>query len=393
MDASTVRSKLRLEMPVARELAYYDHAAVSPLPQRAGQAIVRFAEQAVGSGDTCWLQWAAGVETTRQAAARLIGADTSEIALLPNTTTSISVIAEGFPWQPGDNVVVPDNEFPSNLLPWLNLARRGVQVRTVAVPAGGQLLPQDIDQCIDQRTRIVALSWIGFASGFRCDLQQIAELVQQRGCLLMLDAIQGLGAFSVDVSHTPIDFLAADGHKWLLGPEGAGMLYVRSRHLDMLQPLGVGWNSLASGTFDPRSRELKATAERYEGGSASMVGMLAFGSSLELLLELDCNAPSSPVAQAILENVDQLVEALRSDDFQVEVPESQQHRSGILGVRWLEAERIGEAHYLRARKYLLTRGIATSVRGGRLRLSTHAYNNSEDCQRLVEALADFRQSQ
>ena len=159
------------------------------------------------------------MEDVRRLGAQLVGADPTEIALVRNTTEGITLVAEGYRWRPGDNVVTLDNEFPSNLYPWMNLAERGVETRRVVTDNGRVDLDRIRDAC-DARTRIVSVSWVGYASGWRSNLDDLAEVAHRRGALLFVDAIQGLGVFPLDVSQTPLDFLAADGHKWLLGPEG-----------------------------------------------------------------------------------------------------------------------------------------------------------------------------
>jgi|688.fasta_scaffold00903_27 selenocysteine lyase/cysteine desulfurase len=390
MDAPRVADQLRQQLPAAEKLAYFDHAAVAPIPAQTAVAMNHYVEQALYWGDLHWQDWAAGVERARTSAAKLIGAQPHEIAMMSNTTAGISVIAEGFPWQPGDNVVVPINEFPSNLVPWRNLAQRGVQLKLVEVGLDGSLTPEMLESQIDAKTKLVAISWVGFSSGFRCDLDGISQMVHSHGCSLLLDAIQGLGAFPIDVKKLGIDFLASDGHKWMLGPEGAALLYIDSRHLDRLRPLGVGWNSLAGGCFDPGSTQLKHSAARYEGGSTCMVSMLGLGASLELLLELGSHWPESQLAQAVLSNVDHLTRELTAAGFQVEVPSCAENRSGIIGVRWPEADLAGETAYLRARKHLLSHKVAVSVRGGRVRVATHAYNNAQDRERLINGLQEFR---
>ncbi len=379
-------------MPVARRFAYYDHAAVAPLPELSAQALIDYATQVSEQGDVPWLNWSAGVSLLRQEAAKMIGASEDELALVGNTTQGINFVAEGFPWKDGDNVIIPNNEFPSNLVPWRNLARRGVELRLVAVPPSGKIAVDDILPLIDSRTRMIAISWVGFLSGFRIDVAAFAEMAHSRGCLLSLDAIQGLGAFPIDVRSCGVDFLSADGHKWMLGPEGAGLFYVRRELLNRLQPLGLGWNSLATGGFDPSSVQLKSTAARYEGGAINMGGMLAFGASLKLLNEhasSPANNTTTPLAQAILDNIAELEELLRADGFNCHLPYDPRHRSGIMGISWPQADVGGESTYADARKFCLTRDIVLSVRGGRLRVSPHAYNNTADHQRLVEALHDF----
>jgi cysteine desulfurase / selenocysteine lyase len=377
----------RAEMPVANEHAYFDHAAVAPLPAAAAERLRKFADQASQSGDKHWLEWSLIVSRLRTAAAQLLGANECEVALVPNTTIGINLVAEGFPWKSGDNLVVPDNEFPSNLLPWKNLQRRGVEVRMLPVPDTGEISIDQLVALMDHRTRLVALSWVGFVSGFRLDLQRVAEAVHRRGALLFVDAIQGLGAFPIHVHDAQIDFLAADGHKWMLGPEGAGLLYVAEKHLDLLEPLLLGWNSLSEGAFDPRSAHLKSSAARYEGGSYNMAGLLAFEASLELLLRLGSHLAASPVAAAILENIATIAEQLAGQGFDLHVP-TEEFRSGIMTTSWPGAT-LSDLNA--ARKHCLEKNVILSVRAGRLRIATHAYNNADDIARLVTALVEARQ--
>ncbi len=263
-------------MPITGKWAYFDHAAVAPLPQPAAEAIARWCQQAAEEGDTVWPQWSRRIGQVRQRAADLIGAEAEEVALVPSTTAGISLVAEGYPWQKGDNVVTLANEFPSNQYPWMNLRDRGVETRRVPVAANGEVdIHRVVDAC-DQRTRIVTLSWVSFSTGWRLDLDAMAEAVHEAGALFFVDAIQGLGVFPLDLSQTPIDFLAADGHKWMLGPEGAGIFYVRRPHLDLLRPIGVGWNSVVQGPdFSHVELNVRPEAARYEGGTQNMAGFLA----------------------------------------------------------------------------------------------------------------------
>ena len=167
----------------------------------------------------------------------MINADPDEIAFIGNTTAGIGLVAEGFPWSDGDNVVTLANEFPSNLYPWMNLSTRGVETRRVQVDNGIPDLNQ-LDAACDQRTRIITVSWVGYASGYRLHVADVAEIARKHNALFFLDAIQGLGVFPLDVHAAGVDFLAADGHKWLIGPEGAGITFIAKKHLDLLRPLG-----------------------------------------------------------------------------------------------------------------------------------------------------------
>jgi cysteine desulfurase / selenocysteine lyase len=370
----------RAEMPISKRFAYFDHAAVAPLPHPAVERLTWFAKDASQNGDTNWLEWSAGIGRFRSLVAKILNVSDKEVALVSNTTHGINLIAEGFPWKSGDNVVVPDNEFPSNLLPWRNLERRGIEIRLAKIPPNGVVSVDQVTNLMDSKTRLVAISWVGFASGFRIAVEQFVQAIHDRGALVFLDAIQGLGVFPLDAMQTDVDFLAADGHKWMLGPEGAGILYIKQQHLNLLNPLMLGWNSLASGGFDPTAVHLKTSAARYEGGSLNMAGFLALDASLTMLSQFGFKA----ISQAVLDNVGQLAEMLRSEKFDVHVPLHQQNRSGILSVDWQGANPMA------TRKHCINNDVIVSVRGGRLRISAHAYNNLADMQRLVSALCDAR---
>ncbi|MFN0017888.1 MAG: aminotransferase class V-fold PLP-dependent enzyme [Pirellulaceae bacterium] len=375
---SEVQARFRSQMPVTAKWAYFDHGAVAPLPEPTRVAIAAWLQEAANDGDVFWQGWSQRVEQTRVAAAKLVGAAAEEIALVPNTTTGIGLVAEGFPWKTGDNVVTLTNEFPSNLFPWLNLASRGVETRRVAVDCGRVDLNR-VEEAIDERTRLVTLSWVGFASGWRIDVAAAAELCHRRGCLFFLDAIQGLGVFPLDVQTAGVDFLAADGHKWLLGPEGAGILYVRREHLDLLRPLGVGWHSVVNSGFTS-DMNLRPTAARYEGGTQNMAGMIGLGASLELSTELGVGPSSSPVAELVLSVTDYACERLMSLGAVLLSPREGANRSGIVTFQ------IPGHEPAVIRQALLAANVVTSCRGGGVRISPHGYATREEIDRMSTAI-------
>src|SRR5439155_1016894 len=236
-------SRYRAEMPITQRWAFFDHAAVAPITDRAQKAINEWAADMADNGDVMEHRWVQRIEEVRRLAGRLLDADPVDIAFIKNTSEGIGLVAEGFPWKPGDNIVLAAEEYPSNQYPWMNQAHRGVEVRSV-VSRGSRIAIDDIRAAIDSRTRIVSLSFVEFASGFRNDLDAIGSLCRERGVYFFVDAIQGLGVYPLDVNQTPVDFLAADSHKWLLGPEGIGIFWIREDLIDLLHPIGVGWNSL-----------------------------------------------------------------------------------------------------------------------------------------------------
>jgi len=364
-------------MPVVAKWAYFDHAAVCPLPQSARDAMTTWATEAATEGDTVYPAWLQRIGRVRAAAARLLHADLAEVALVRSTTEGINLVAEGFPWRAGDNVVTLENEFPSNQYPWLNQAHRGVEVRRVATD-GPRVDLEKLRAACDARTRIVSLSWVGYASGWRSDLTAAAEMAHAAGALLFVDAIQGLGVFPLDVTAVPLDFLAADGHKWLLGPEGAGMFFIRRQHLDLLRPVGVGWNSVARATdYAHIELKYKPTAARFEGGSCNVAGLLGLGASLELLEGIG----GERIAARVLEITDLACDRLLSIGARIESDRRGDHRSGIVMF-----EMPGQDP-TEVRDRCLAQGVALGCRAGRLRISPHAYASADDVERLVAALA------
>jgi cysteine desulfurase/selenocysteine lyase len=374
--AATDWSEFRRQMPVTERWAYLDHAAVGPLPTPSAAAVVEWAQQASQSGGMSWPDWDRGSSELRPAFASLIGASTEEIALIRNTTEGISLVAEGFRWQPGDNVVTLADEFPTNQYPWMNLAEREVETRRVPTTEG-KADPDRLAAACDRRTRIVAISWVSYSSGWRNDLALMAEIAHRCGALLMVDAVQGLGVIPLDVRSIPVDFLAADGHKWMLGPEGAGVLYIRREHLDRLRALGVGWNSVVHAhEFDRIELTLKPTAARYEGGSRNMVGSLGLLASLRLLGRFG--------PEAIFHRISQITDAAcqRLAQIGVEIHSDRrpEHKSGIVVFKVPGRDPQG------VRQKCLAQGVVLSRRGVGLRISPHAYNDESDIDRLISAI-------
>jgi selenocysteine lyase/cysteine desulfurase len=363
-------------MPVTRNWAYFDHAAVAPLPEPTRQAVRGWADHFAEQGVVNWNHWRQQLERVRELLAARLHCDPAEVALIHNTTEGIGLIAEGIRWREGDNVVVPDSEFPSNLFPWLNLSERGVTVRQVAAPQGVIGL-DDVAACVDRRTRLIAVSWVGYATGYRAPLDDLADLAHRHQALLFVDAIQGLGVLDLDLSRTPVDFLAADGHKWLLGPEGAGVLFVRRERLDRLRPLGVGWNSVVqAGNFTDKRLQIRPDASRYEGGTHGMVGLLGLGASLELTASI----PSDVLSRRLRDVTDACCVGLEAVGGRVVSVREASCWSGILACDFPGRD----AH--RIRRHCLAAGVVLNVRDGWVRLSPHVYTSADDIDRLLTAV-------
>jgi cysteine desulfurase / selenocysteine lyase len=374
----------RQQMPITAKWAYLDHAAVGPLSEGAARAISEFANQAACEGDTVWPEWAARTGKLRDQFAELLHCEAAEICMVPNTSTGINLVAEGWPWQPGDSIVVPEGEFPSNLFPWLNQESRGVNVRIVP-RRDGQVRVEDLISHVDSTTRMIAVSWVGYASGFRIDIDSLVQEAHQRGVLVFLDAIQGLGVFPLDLQETPVDFLAADGHKWLLGPEGAGIAMIRREHLDRLRCVNVGWSSVKlSHDFSHSELRLRDDAARFEPGSANQVGIAGLLKSVEIFTTIRRVHGESSIGDRVISLTEQLAERLQEEGATTSLPTDINHRSGILtfnvpGIDPVELRREG-----------LSRGVVLSCRGGGVRASIHAYNNEDDFGPLIETIRSLK---
>lgn len=366
----------RAEFPVAQRWAYLDHAAVSPLPRCSAEVLRSWVDDQESNGVVHWPDWERKLGTAKADLARLINAHPDEIAFVGSTTQGIGLVAEGFPWRPGDSVVTASEEYPSNIYPWMNLADRGVSLRMVP-SVEGRVRIDDLTAACDSTTRVLTISQVEFASGFRNDLDALGAFCRSRGIAFFVDAIQGLGPLLLDVGQTPIDFLAADGHKWLLGPEGAGFLYVRREWIERLRVLGVGWHSVTSSYNSPEPEfTLKPTAERWEGGSFNMPGLQAFGSSVALLLKIG----PERVSRRILERAEAVREIARSAGWTLQGSPLAAEQSGIVAL-----ERPGTDPNAVVSAFRES-GVAVACRRGRLRISPHVYNNDDDLSRLREGL-------
>jgi selenocysteine lyase/cysteine desulfurase len=364
------------QFPITTKWAFLDHAAVAPLSGPARQALCEWATDMAENGDVFLERWIKRVEQVRASAARLIGADLREIAFIKNTSEGICFVAEGFPWKPGDNVVTAQEEYPANLYPWMNLGGRGVEVRRVP-SRERRLVSQDIFQAVDARTRLISLSYVEYASGFRNDLEALGSFCRKRGIYFFVDAIQGLGVFPLDVSRSPIDFLAADGHKWLLGPEGAGIFFIRKDLVELLHPISVGWKSVVNAAdFAQTEFRLRPHAGRWESGTLNVGGISALGASIDLLLEYGIEK----IATGVLALTDQLCERLARSGIEVASSRLEHDRSGIVSIGCPPQAMPACMRACREE------GIIINQRAGRLRASPHFYNSQEDIDRLVQTL-------
>jgi cysteine desulfurase/selenocysteine lyase len=370
---------LRRQFPVTEHHIYMNHAAVAPLPQACVDGMQAYLQELAAHGAARYPAPIANVLTdVRSLGARLLGTSPSHVFVVRSTTQGLGLCVTGLPWTPGDNVVLADKEFPANVRPWMPLARRGVQVRRVP-QRDGRIDLQDLRQRVDGRTRVVSLSFVQFLSGFRLDLEGVASLCRQHDALFVVDGIQGVGAFPIEVERQGVDFLSADGHKWMLGPEGVGIGYASPRALERMVPAVEGWLSVERPfDFFDLDQPLKTTAARFEEGAHNVAGLYGFVESLRLLETYGTDA----VAQRILELTDVLADGLRARGWDVLSPrDCVGEKSGIV-----LCARDGVAPD-RLERRLAEADVVASIRGGALRLSPHAYNTPDEIAQVLDVLA------
>ena len=324
---------------------------------------------------------------------QLIGAASVEdIAILKNTSEGLSVVAHGIDWRPGDNVVITDQEFPSNRIVWHSLESQGVEMREAAISRAG--LNEDaspeaiIERSCDQHTRLVAVSSVQYATGLRMDLECLSAFCRRKDILFCVDAIQSLGVLPLDVQAIGIDFLAADGHKWMLGPEGVAVFYCRPELRERLLLRQYGWHMVEDHlNFDNRDWAVAESARRFECGSQNTMGILALNASLSLLLEIGMEE----VTRGVLQNTSYLLEAIRQNQRLAPlspplVLENPTRRSGIVTFH---------APGTDSRKLtnkLVASGVRCSPRGGGIRFSPHFYTPEEQLESAMQQVDKFLDS-
>lgn len=357
------------------DLIYLNHAAIAPWPKRTVAAVAQFASELGHLGSQRYAHWLQTEQRLREQAARLIGAGSpDEIALLKSTSEGLSFVAQGLEWQAGDNIVTIAQEFPSNRIVWETLAQRGVELRTIDIHHSTEPELALLARC-DARTRLLAVSWVQYGRGRRLDIARLATACRERGVLICLDAIQGLGALPFDLARSPVDFIVADGHKWMLGPEGLALFWCRPDLAQGLRLTEFGWHMVEDmGDFDKADWQPAHSARRFECGSPNMVGIHALEASLSLIEAIGLGQ----IAAAIEARVARLVELIDAAGFELLSPRSPEQRAGILTFRVPDADQ--QALY----QALMRQGLMCASRGGGLRFSPHYYTPEDQLERALE---------
>jgi selenocysteine lyase/cysteine desulfurase len=360
--------KYRDEFPVTRNLIYLNHAAVAPLSRRSAGAMQALAQDALDFGSIHYGDWMAAYQAVRVSTARILNAKPAEIAIVKNTSEGIAVVATGIRWKPGDVVVAFQEEFAANYFPWKRLESLGVEVRWLSIFDD----LQKIDDAA-QGARMLAISFVQYLSGYRVDLVKLGEICARRGCFFFVDAIQGMGAFPIDVEAARIDALAADGHKWMIGPEGCGVLYVRASRQEEIEPVQIGWTNFAHyADYASRDMTLRSDAGRYESGTLN-TGLRA---ALDLLLEIGVEN-IAPVVQGL---ADRIRAGAERAGYECLGPRSDETGAGIVAIRHPSIEAPAIVRRLKEK------GISVTSRQGWVRISPHFYIAPAEIDRLLDEL-------
>jgi selenocysteine lyase/cysteine desulfurase len=368
------------EFPVTRNQIFLAHAGDCPLPRRVAEAIATYARQCT-TGDQEKFVYPMVLEKGRKLASQMLTCSPDEVAFVGPTSLALSLFASGLKFRRGENILIYFDDYPSNVYPWMAMAEQGVQVRMMNTRSLGGIRPMDVIGQVDENTRLVALASCHFISGYRLDFQAIGKALRERNILFCLDAIQTLGAFSTTTEN--LDLLAADAHKWLLGPCGAGLMYVRQSVQAHLNPPIYGWNNVrCPGYVAQEEIVFRNGSHKYEVGTHNLLGIVGLVAALELLLELGIDN----ISRELLRKRNFLVPALKSKGYtvlQADVPP--ETGSSIVSI-FKPGTDLTALH-----QKLADANIQTSLRGDRsgqkyIRLSPHFYNTDAELSRTLELL-------
>jgi len=369
---------VRTLYPGTADAAYLDSAAVGLISSRVREAMTAVLTAHEQRGIAAAPDWRGHADSVRASVARLVGGRADQVAFTQNTSTGLATVTNGLDWRDGDNVVVPAGEFPSNFYPWLQLRRRGVEVREVAM-TGGHAAVDDVVAALDDRTRVLAISAVQYSSGHRYDLGVFGAACQDRDVLLVVDGTQAVGAVTVDAERLGIDVLAVSAHKWMLGPFGIGFVHLSQRAMQRLSPSTVGWLSVEDPFAFDHEPLLAEDGRRFESGTENSAGIAGLGATVDLLHELDRHR----VEDRILDRAEQLGTLLAQAGMDVHLSDRPDRRSGIV----IASSPLSSHQVLHDR--LLSQGIRCSLRGNGLRFAPHYFTSDADLHRAADTLRHF----
>ncbi len=362
--------------PAREGRIFLNHAGVSPLSDRAANAMKEAVDNFQGMTPKEWLKNENGIARCRTALSTMLNVNESDFALTRNTTDGVNWVANGLSWAPGDRVVSINGEYPANYYPWLRLKPHGVEFHLIE-PILNKVTLEQIDEALTTNTRVLAVSWVQFVSGFRLDLEAVGELCRQKGVLFVVDVIQGMGAIPLDLKKSNVSFASGGAQKWLIGPQGAGFFYCPKESLDLITPSHVGADSVVNPVpYLNYDFTLKPNARRFEYSTLPVIPLIGMGAAAELLLE----AGVEIIGQQIKRLTDTLVEGLTQKGWTCHSPRDNQDWSGIVSFTHSTIS-ISEAC-----SRLAEIGAFAREREGLLRLAPHFYQSEDEMIKVVDCL-------
>lgn len=368
------------QFPQAEDICYLNHAAVSPWPKCTADAVCKFAQENMIRGAQGYLNWLKEEQKLRSNLKLLINAEsTEEIALAKNTSEALSIIAYGLDWQAGDEIIISNQEFPSNRIVWESLSDLGVKLIVADIVKNPPLLA--ITQLISPKTRLVSISSVQYATGLHIDLEQLSTCCREKNILLCIDAIQSLGVIPFDQEKIQADFIVADGHKWLMAAEGLALMYIKKKHIQNLKLHQYGWHMVENrGNYDSVEWTPAKDASRFECGSPNMIGIHALNASLELILDIKVSRIRKLTQEKILFLIENL-KTIKGITFNSNtIPPIM---SGILNFS-IEGSRSDQLY-----QELMKSGVICAHRGGGIRFSPHFYTSEESLRNAVSILKNI----
>jgi len=375
---TTTESIIKSEFLIEEDIYYLNHAAVAPWPKRTTDAVKKFAEENVNRGAQNYKKWVEKETELREQLREFINAESiDEISLLKNTSEALSVVACGIDWQAGDNVVSTNQEFPSNRIVWQAQQKHGVEFREINIDQTDDP-EQSLMVACDEKTRIISLSSVQYGTGFKLDLIKIGQFCRNEGILYCVDAIQSIGAHHFDVQQIQADFVMADGHKWMLGPEGLALFYCRKDLLDRLELNQYGWHMVEDYTnYDAKTWAIAANARRFECGSPNMLGIHALSASISLLADIGITI----IERNILNNTKYLIDNIKNNDQLILItPEQESRYAGIVTFK------IQDGDHPKIHRKLLENNVICAYRAGGIRFSPHFYTPRSVINKSLEIL-------
>ncbi len=364
------------EFPILNEYTFLNHAAIAPLPKRSAEAGSHFLNEACFEANNKIEQWFLMKEKVKKRLASLLGCHSDEIAFIKNTSEGLHLVANSLDWQQGDNVILFSHEFPANVYPWTNLKKLGVDVRFVP-EKNGQFFLDDVKDLMDEKTRLLAVSFVEYTTGFKNDLHALGQLCQEYNVLFVVDAVQGLGAVPINVKDCQIDFLSSGGLKWLMSQSGIGCFYANLSSIEKLVNYNYGYASVIDrNDYDRYYQPPSQNAERFEEGLFNLAGMYILGASLSLILETGINEIYNKISVL----TDYLIDQLKNKGYHLLTPIEKKHRSGIIS---FNSNKHNSKDLF---KLLHDNKIVVSELRNCIRVSPHFYNTKDHIDKLIELL-------